>query len=77
MKMWTPIDTYHDNEIKRLEAERDAFALALARILSHLDGDCRFDHSGNCQAHFLDGPSECRVANAAALLEKLQESKHK
>jgi hypothetical protein len=39
---------------------------ALAALLEVQDEECRFDHDGNCQAHYVEKP--CRVAMARAAL---------
>lgn len=45
-----------------------ALRLALRDLLDAIgDGPCRYDHHGNCQAHFLGNP--CEVAAARHVLE--------
>lgn len=39
---------------------------ALSGILDMLEPECRYDHHGNCQAHYVEKP--CRVAEARAAL---------
>lgn len=50
---------YRDVEIERLRG-------LLLALLEVLEPECRLDHHGNCQAHFIESP--CRVATARAAL---------
>lgn len=54
-------------DLATLRAERDAAHLALANVLNAVDdGECRLDHHGYCQSHWLEDP--CSVAVARDLL---------
>ena len=46
----------------------NAVTEALRRMLEIFNDECRLDHHGNCQAHFLDVRGRCRVAEAKAAL---------
>ena len=49
------------------ETTREAkLEAALIRLLEVMDEPCRYDHHGNCQAHFVENP--CCVADARALV---------
>ena len=50
----------------------DELAACLQELVDVNEDDCRLDHHGLCQAHYLDEVSNggCRVANAKAVIAK-------
>lgn len=56
---------------QRAPSPVNAALVAAREGLLALLGECRLDHSGNCQAHFLGNP--CEVANAKAALATLKQ----
>lgn len=41
-------------ELDEVKVQRDSLRSALEKILENVNDDCRIDHDGNCQAHFLE-----------------------
>jgi hypothetical protein len=51
------------------EREDRLEALLTEFVVDVFDDDCRLDHHGNCQAHFLQPEAECIVRRARQELE--------
>lgn len=62
--------------MRSVEQQRDELLETLKEMLAPHEGECRFDHNGYCQEHFLDHYMDgCRVANARAAIAKVEKAK--
>lgn len=60
-------------ELRRLHEVNVELLEALEKMIEPVDGaECRTDHHGYCQSHFLDDVNDggCRVANARSVIAK-------
>ena len=55
-------------EIDRLLSEKEQMRSALARFVEITDEECRLDHNGYCQSHYVERADDCTVAAARRLL---------
>lgn len=57
------------DDLDRLRGERDRLHEALVALLPVFEGDCHFDHHGDCQQHHAGKiHGQCAAAYAAALM---------
>lgn len=69
---------YHflKEENRDLRIQRDELLAALKDLLAPHEGECRFDHNGYCQEHFLDHSMDgCRVATARDAIARAEKAK--
>lgn len=59
----------YERQIEQQAAEIERLKQALNSFLEVEESECRFDHHGHCQSHYLDPATDgCRVAKARKLL---------